>query len=61
MTKYDKIWEGLDPTFREYLKKQPHYFYKDIVKAGIVAAIFGFLIGLAVGFEWAYNFKLYIH
>ena len=40
-------WESLSPQMQEYLKKQPVWHDSDMWRAG--------LIGVVVGFEWAWR------
>jgi hypothetical protein len=55
MNKYQKWWNGLSPDMRNYLQKQPIWHDRDLYKAMAVGTVIGFLIGVIVGFEWAWR------
>ena len=48
-------WESLSPQMQEYLKKQPVWHDSDMWRAGLTGAAIGFVIGVVVGFEWAWR------
>jgi ElaB/YqjD/DUF883 family membrane-anchored ribosome-binding protein len=55
MNKYEKWWNSLSPQTQEYLKRQPIWHDKDLYKAMAIGAVIGFVVGLLVGFEWAWR------
>ncbi len=55
MSKLDDWYNGLDPNTKKYLKSQPIYYGKDILKSSLIGAAVGFIVGIIVGFEWAYK------
>jgi len=55
MNKYQPWWDDLSPQMKEYLKKQPLWYDRDLYKAAAVGSIIGFAIGVLVGFEWAWR------
>jgi len=54
-TELELWWEQLDPRSKEYLKKQPLWYDKDLYKALAVGIAVGLLVGLIVGFELGYT------
>jgi hypothetical protein len=55
MSKYKVWWDSLHPNMKEYLKKQPIWYDRDLYKVAVVAGIVGFVIGFVVGFEAAWK------
>ncbi len=55
MNKYEKWWNDLSPQTKEYLKNQPIWSDKDLYKAVAVGSVIGFVVGLMVGYEWAWR------
>ena len=54
-SKYQDWWDTLPEHTKEYLKKQPLWHDKDLYKFGAGAAIIGFVIGVLMGYEWAFK------
>lgn len=54
-SKYDAWWDSLSPQMKEYLKNQPIWHDRDMYKAVAVGAVIGFLVGVIVGYEWAWR------
>jgi nitrate reductase gamma subunit len=48
-------YNNLPEHTKTYLESQPIYYGSDIFKASIWGVVIGFIIGLLVGFEWAYQ------
>ncbi len=55
MSKWDLWWDSLSPQMKEYLKKQPVWHDRDLYKTAAISAAIGFLVGLLVGYEWAWR------
>lgn len=55
MNKWDAWWDSLSPQMQEYLKKQPIWHDKDLYKAMAIAGVIGFVVGVIVGYEWAWR------
>jgi len=55
MNKYQRWWDSLSPQMREYLKNQPIWYDRDLYKAMAVGAVMGFLVGVLLGYEWAWQ------
>jgi len=55
MSKFNEWYNNLDPNTKKYIESQPIYYGKDIFKASLVGMGIGFIVGLIVGFEWAYE------
>jgi hypothetical protein len=55
MFEQNKWWNSLDPQTKEYLKKQPIWNDKDLYKATAFGIVIGFLVGVVVGYEWAWR------
>ena len=41
-------WDNLSPQMQEYLKKQPVWHDRDLIKAAVVGAVIGFILGLTI-------------
>lgn len=54
-SKLNQWYDDLSPQMREYLKNQPIWNDKDMYKALAVGCVIGFLVGVVVGFEWAWR------
>jgi hypothetical protein len=48
-------WDSLDPQTKTYLKKQPVWHSADMIKSAAVAGAIGFIVGVIVGYEWAWK------
>jgi ElaB/YqjD/DUF883 family membrane-anchored ribosome-binding protein len=55
MNKYQQWWDSLSPQMREYLKNQPIWYDRDLYKAMAVGAVMGFLLGVMLGYAWAWQ------
>lgn len=55
MNKWAEWYNNLPEHTKKYLESQPLYFEKDLWKAAAVGAVIGFLVGVFVGFEWAWR------
>jgi hypothetical protein len=55
VSKLNDWYENLDPKTKQYLESQPIYYGKDILKSSLIGAAVGFVVGVIVGFEWAYK------
>jgi len=55
MSKWEAWWDSLTPQMQEYLKKQPVWHDRDLYKAMAIGAVIGFLVGIVVGYEWAWR------
>lgn len=53
--KYTEWYDTLNPQTKEYLSKQPIWHDRDLYKATGVGIAIGFVVGLVVGFEWAWR------
>jgi len=54
-SKYQQWWDSLSPQTRKYLENQPIWHDRDIYKAVGIGVVIGFLVGLIVGYEWAWR------
>jgi hypothetical protein len=54
-TELEDWWDRLDPQMKIYLKKQPIWHNTDMIKAAAIAGVIGFMIGVTVGYEWAWK------
>jgi hypothetical protein len=54
-TKLEDWWDRLDPQTKKYLKKQPIWRDSDMIKAAAIAGMIGFVVGVIVGYEWAWK------
>ena len=48
-------YNNLPEHTKTYLESQPIYHGRDILKASLWGVVIGFIIGVLVGFEWAYQ------
>jgi hypothetical protein len=55
VSKFNDWYDNLDPNTKKYLESQPIYHGKDILKSSLIGAAIGFIVGVIVGFEWAYT------
>ena len=55
MSKYSEWYDSLPEHTKEYLKRQPIWHDRDLYKAAAVGAAIGFVVGLLVGYEWAWR------
>jgi len=46
---------NLDTQTKTYLKKQPIWHDTDMIKSAAVAGAIGFIVGVIVGYEWAWK------
>jgi hypothetical protein len=53
-TELEDWWDRLDPETKNYLKKQPIWHNADMIKAAAIAGVIGFMIGVIVGYDWAW-------
>jgi hypothetical protein len=44
--KWDQWYDSLPASTKEYLKNQPLWHDRDLIKAGLLGIVIGFLIGL---------------
>ena len=47
MNKWTAWYDSLSPSTKEYLKNQPIWHDRDLLKAGLFGAVVGIVIGLA--------------
>jgi len=55
MSKYKQWWDSLNPQMQEYLKRQPIWHDRDMFKSLMFGVGIGFVIGVVVGYEWAFK------
>ena len=55
MNKWTKWYGSLPEHTRKYLKHQPLWHDSDLVKAGLVGVAIGLVIGITIGYEWAWR------
>jgi Na+/H+-dicarboxylate symporter len=55
MNKYEVWWDSLSPQMQKYIKEQPVWRDKDLYKSLAIGVVIGFLVGLVVGYEWAWR------
>jgi len=48
MNKWDQWYDSLPVHTKEYLKRQPVWHDSDLIKAAIVGAVIGFILGLTI-------------
>jgi len=48
-------YNNLPEHTKTYLESQPIYYGRDILKSSLMGAVIGFIVGVLVGFEWAYQ------
>ena len=48
MDKWSQWYNDLPESTREYLKKQPLWHDSDLIKAAVVGAVIGFILGLTI-------------
>jgi hypothetical protein len=53
-TELEDWWDRLDPKTKNYLKSQPIWHNADMIKAAAIAGVIGFMIGVIVGYDWAW-------
>jgi len=53
-TELEDWWDRLDPKTKNYLKSQPIWHNADMIKAAVIAGVIGFMIGVIVGYDWAW-------
>jgi hypothetical protein len=53
-TELEDWWDRLDPKTKNYLKSQPIWNNADMIKAAAIAGVIGFMIGVIVGYDWAW-------
>jgi hypothetical protein len=54
-TELEDWWDRLDPKTKNYLKSQPIWHNADMIKAAVIAGIIGFMVGVIVGYDWAWE------
>ena len=54
-TELEDWWDRLDPKTKNYLKSQPIWHNADMIKSAAIAGVIGFMVGVVVGYEWAWN------
>jgi hypothetical protein len=55
MSKYQQWHDNLPEHTKTYLESQPIYYGRDLFKSSLIGAVIGFIVGVLVGFEWAYQ------
>ncbi len=55
MSKYQQWYGNLPENTKTYLESQPIYYGRDLFKSSLIGAVIGFIVGVLVGFEWAYQ------
>jgi len=55
MSKYQQWHDNLPEYTKTYLESQPIYYGRDLFKSSLIGAVIGFIVGVLVGFEWAYQ------
>jgi hypothetical protein len=55
MSKYDTWWNSLPENTKTYLKKQPIWHDRDLYRVAMIGASVGFVLGVVVGFQWAWE------
>jgi hypothetical protein len=53
--KWEAWWDSLPQYTKEYLKSQPIWHDRDMTKALVFGIAIGFVVGVVVGFEWAWQ------
>ena len=48
-------YNNLPEHTKTYLESQPIYHGRDLFKSSLYGVVIGFIIGVLVGFEWAYR------
>lgn len=48
-------YNNLPEHTKTYLESQPIYYGRDVLKSSLMGAVIGFIVGVLVGFEWAYQ------
>lgn len=51
MSKFQDWYDSLSPQTKEYLKNQPIWHDRDLVKAGLFGAFIGVIIGVALAWH----------
>ena len=51
MSKFQDWYDSLSPSTKEYLKNQPIWHDRDLVKAGLFGAFIGVIIGVALAWH----------
>jgi hypothetical protein len=54
-TELEDWWDRLDPKTKNYLKSQPIWHNADMIKAAVIAGVIGFMVGIIVGYDWAWT------
>ena len=54
-TELEDWWDRLDSHTKTRLKKRPIWHDSDMLKAAAVAGVIGFVVGIIVGYEWAWR------
>jgi ElaB/YqjD/DUF883 family membrane-anchored ribosome-binding protein len=55
MSKLSEWYDSLSEQTKAWLKEQPIYTVKDSYKFIAIGAVVGFIVGLVVGYEWAWR------
>lgn len=55
MSNYHEWWDSLSPQMQQYLKRQPLWHDRDLYRSLAIGAVLGFVIGVIVGYEWAWQ------
>lgn len=48
MDRWSEWYDSLPQHTKEYLKKQPVWYDSDLIKAALVGALIGFILGLTI-------------
>lgn len=55
MSKLNEWYDSLPEHTKQWLKDQPIYKEKDLYRSMTIGGVIGFMIGVVVGYEWAYT------